>query len=63
MVQSAPCPAAINRRVAPETVIRVPLSLVRYRQPIAENGPLEDLVRLEGPAVPQDHVLHRTLSP
>jgi hypothetical protein len=44
-------------------VLRVPLSLVRYRQPMAENGPLEELVRLGDPCMPQDHVLHRNLSP
>ena len=63
MVEPAPCPAASNLRVCPETVLRVPLSLVRYRQPMAENGPPQELVRLGGPGMPQDHVLHRTLSP
>ena len=63
MIEPAPCPAAISLGVRPETVPQVPLSLVRYRQPMAENGPLEELVRLGGPGMPQDHVLHRTLSP
>lgn len=63
MVQPASCPAAISLRVCPETVLRVPLSLIRYRQPMAENGLPEELVRLSGPGMPQDHVLHRTLSP
>lgn len=63
MVQPVPCPAAISLRVRPETVLQVPLSLVRYRQPMAENGPPEELVRLGGPCMPQDHVLHCTLSP
>jgi hypothetical protein len=63
MVEPASCPAAISLRVRPETVLQVPLSLVRYRQPMAENGPLEELVRLGGPCMPQDHVLHRNLSP
>jgi len=63
MIEPAPCPAAISLGVRPETVPQVPLSLVRYRQPMAENGPPEELVRLGGPCMPQDHVLHCTLSP
>lgn len=63
MVQPAPSSASTGLRISSQAVMRVPVSLVRYFQPIAENGPPAELVRLGRPGMPQDHVLHHTLSP
>ncbi|MFZ9752984.1 MAG: hypothetical protein ACO3B3_05455 [Cyanobium sp.] len=57
-----PAPAPLGRPLAGELVLRLPLPLLRYRQRLEEHGPIAGPERIEGPGLPQDHVLHRTLA-
>ncbi len=54
--------APLGRPLACELVRRLPLPLLRYRQRLEEHGPIEGPEWIEGPGLPQDHVLHRTLA-
>ena len=45
-----------------DTVLRIPLSMIRYRQRPLESGRGCAPDWVDGPAVPQGHVIHRTLS-
>jgi hypothetical protein len=42
-------------------ILQVPLRMFRYRQRLPELGTAAGPERIEGPALPEQHVLHRTL--
>ncbi len=59
--EAMPAPEPLGRPLACELVLRLPLPLLRYRQRLEEHGPIAGPERIEGPGLPQDHVLYRTL--
>ncbi|MFM9104813.1 MAG: hypothetical protein ACKOPS_27290 [Cyanobium sp.] len=61
MAESLPPVAPAPGRSGPAQILQVPLPLLRYHQRLPEQGRAGGPERIDGPALPEHHVLHRTL--
>ncbi len=55
-------PLPLGQPQGGDRVLRLPLRLFRYHQRSVEDGASEGPEWIDGPGLPQDHVLHRTTS-
>ena len=61
MGESLPTAVPVALRSGHPHILQVPLRMFRYRQRLPELGTAAGPERIEGPALPEQHVLHRTL--